>query len=173
MENQQFTKEQIDSTCSLNNLIYSSRLDGKESIFCVKEEKDDKNLVIDCFGEREVEVKKGPMGMEGVYSKGGLITFKTAAKTQKPNDDAILMFDYYSKTEGVLNVKLIANYLGEKTEYACAVKCRGGDVWHNVRLERSRFKTAEGMNLKSYEKIDAIAFESDEEEWLINNALWV
>ena len=49
----------------------------------------------------------------------------------------------------------------------------GGDVWHNVQLEKNRFKTAEGMVLKSYEKIDAIEFSVDEGEFLLNNALWV
>ncbi len=168
-----FTKEQIDDSCALNNLIYSSRTDGMESIFCTYSEKDESNQVIDFNGDREIEVKKGPMQMEGVCSKGGLLTFKTASKWQRPKDDAMLMFDYYSKEESVLTVKMIADYLGEKTEYLCEIKCRGGDVWHNVKLERNRFKTAEGRNLKSYEKIDAMAFESDKEEWLINNALWV
>ena len=168
-----FTSDQVDDTCSLNNLIYSSRIEGMESIFCTSNEKDQNNLVVDCFGEREIEVNKGPMQMEGVYSKGGLLTFKTAAKTQRPKDDAMLMFDYYSKESSVLTVKMIANYLGDKIEYLAVFNCRGGDVWHNVKLERNKFKTIEGMVLKSYEKIEAIAFESNGEEWLINNALWV
>lgn len=168
-----FTSDQVDNTCSLNNLIYSSRIEGMESIFCTGKEKDQNNLVIDNFGQREIEVNKGPMQMEGVYCKGGLLTFKTASKTQRPKDDAMLMFDYYSKGQSVLTVKMIANFLGEKVEYMSSVNCLGGDVWHNVQFERNRFKTAEGMVLKSYEKIDAIMFESSDEEWLINNALWV
>jgi hypothetical protein len=49
----------------------------------------------------------------------------------------------------------------------------GGDVWHNVKLTINRFKTAEGMALKSYENIDAIEFNVQGVKYLINNALWV
>ena len=48
-----------------------------------------------------------------------------------------------------------------------------GDVWHNVKITRNKFKTAEGMPLKNYDKINAIAFVGEDCEFLINNALWV
>ena len=48
----------------------------------------------------------------------------------------------------------------------------GGDVWQNVRIEQNKFKTPEGMILKSYEKIEAIEFDFDG-ECVINNVLWV
>jgi hypothetical protein len=46
-------------------------------------------------------------------------------------------------------------------------------VWQNVKIELSKFKTAEGMSLKDISIIDAIAFSVDGGEYLINNALWV
>ncbi len=168
-----FSADQIEKANVLSNIIYSSRVEGMESIFCAYDEDRANESVIDYKGELEVAVNKGPMGMEGVFSKYGIMTYKTALKTQKPQDDAMLMFDYYSKSESTLTVKLIVDCLGDRIEYVCAVKCRGGDVWHNVKLERNRFKTLEGMSLKSFEKVQAIAFESTDEEWLINNALWV
>ena len=80
--------------------------------------------------------------------------------------------DVYGKTESLFTVKLVADFYGKKTEYCATVKVIGGDVWQNFKLEQNKFKTFEGMILKSYEKIQAIEFVSDG-ECVINNVLWV
>ena len=82
------------------------------------------------------------------------------------------MFDVFSKEKGEMQVKLIADYFGAKVEYIETVKLLGGDVWQNVKIAINRYKTKEGMSLKTYEKIQAIEF-SGQEEFLLNNALWV
>ena len=46
-------------------------------------------------------------------------------------------------------------------------------MWHNVKLTRNKFKTVEGMPLKNYDKINAVAFNAEDGEYLINNVLWV
>ena len=79
----------------------------------------------------------------------------------------------YGKEKGVFTVKLIADYFGNKVEYACSQKIAGGEVWYNLKFERNYFKTAEGRVLKEYKKINAIEFNFDGGEFLINNALWV
>ncbi len=156
-----------------SNIIYSSRLAFSESVFTV-----------DCDGcyeceqlfindKHSVKVKKGPMGIEGVSRECGLTTFKINSNKDRPKQDAILMFDAHSKTDLNLTVKLCSDYFGNRIDYIATVKVYGGNIWHNFKLPRNKFKTAEGMPLKSYDNIDAISFTSDEGDFLLNNALWV
>lgn len=152
------------------NIIYSSREENSESVFTSVEKEYDFITVSD---KSPVKVKKGPMGILGVTAKNGLLTFKMGAKRYKPTDGAMLMLDVYAKEKCVLTVKLFADYAGNKTEYIANVNVLGGDVWHNVQLEMNKFKTCEGMALKSYQKLDAIGFSVDGVDYLINNALWV
>ena len=83
------------------------------------------------------------------------------------------MLDVFSKQKATLEVKLITDYFGNKTEYLTRVDILGGDVWHNVKMEINRFKTVEGMPLKSYQKVTAAEINVIDSEYLINNALWV
>ena len=112
------------------------------------------------------------MDIPGAYCKWGLLTFKINALKDKPNEDAMFMFDCYCKEDNQITVKMITDYYGNKTEFMAKISLVGGEIWHNVKIEKAKFKTAEGMSLKSYEKVMAIEFDA-EGEWLINNALWV
>ena len=64
-------------------------------------------------------------------------------------------------------------YFEQKTEYLVKINLLGGEVWHNIKLETSRFKTAEGMGLKMIDKIQAVEFSISEGNYLINNFLWL
>ncbi len=166
-----FAPEEI-KTGYKSNIIYSSRYKNAENLFLPLRDFDEQGRIY-LTDKKFVKVRKGGYGIEGMGCKRGLLTFKINADKDKPNEDGILMFDAHSKTDVALNVKLIVDYFGVRTEYTSTVKVFGGDVWHNFKLARTKFKTAEGMNLKSYDKVCAIAFDSDDGEFLINNALWV
>ena len=156
-----------------STIIFSSREENMQSYFLPASQGNivkGKNSLI-C--SESVQVKKGPMQLEGVYCNGGLLTFQVGAKKDTPKEDAMLMLDVYGKEKGVFTVKLIADYFGNKVEYACSQKIAGGEVWYNLKFERNYFKTAEGRVLKEYKKINAIEFNFDGGEFLINNALWV
>ncbi len=155
-----------------SKVIYSSRREGGESIFTASRQGEANCYKINLSLEKPVQVLKGPMDMLGVYSKWGLLTFKINSLKDKPDNDSMLMFDCYTKEDNEIIVKLISDYFGNKVEYFAKVKVLGGEVWHNIKLEKTKFKTAEGMSLKSYEKINAIEFNANG-TWLINNALWV
>lgn len=153
------------------NILYSSREEDLESVFGMASISEN---VISLAEKGGIRIKKGPMGIEGITSEGGLVTFKVGAKRFMPMDGAMLMLDVFSKDSCVLMVKLITDYTGKKTEYFANVNLIGGDVWHNVKLEMNKFKTLEGMVLKTYEKVNAIEFSVQEsKECLINNVLWV
>ena len=110
--------------------------------------------------------------MQGITCKSGVNTFSISAEKVKPESDALIMFDAFVKEGGDITVKLITDYFGQKTVYSATAKVVGEEIWQNVKFSVNAFKTAEGIPLKSYDKVDAIEFYSDK-EYLINNALWV
>ncbi len=167
-----FNKEEVALSYK-SKLIYSSREKNSESVFTSADQKGQRLININSDKRNIVEVKKGPMGMEGVSCENGLLTFKINATTDKPQDDAMLMFDIYAKESGAMQVKLVCDYFGEKVEYINNVSLLGDEVWQNVQIEINKFKTEQGISLKSYEKVEAIEFICDHNKFLINNALWV
>ena len=166
-------REQEVSLTYKSNVIYSSRNENAESVFVSAKQDGKGKAHLNYQDVDEVFVKKGPMGINGVCAKNGLLTFKINSDTDKPSDEAILMFDVYSKESSAMAVKLIADYFGEKVEYFGWVTLHGGEVWQNVKIEQIRFKTEQGLGLKSYQKIEAIEFVANENGYLLNNALWV
>jgi hypothetical protein len=168
--NKKFSPEDI-TPAHKSNVVYSSRVKNAESVF-YSANQDGKHLFVKKEDDA-ITVKKGPMGIDGVYSKDGLLTFKFCTIKDRPADGAMFMFDVYSQNAGEMSVKLIADYFGEKVEYGYKVNLSGGDVWQNVKIEKAKFKTAEGMSLKEFGKIQAIELCVYSGEYLINNALWV
>ena len=118
-----------------------------------------------------VTVKNGPMDIAGLFCPTGLTTFKLNIEKYKPLQGAILMFDVFVKGGGEFAVKAVADYFGEKTVYLSRVKLFG-DLWQNVKVELSSFKTEQGLSLKSVESVEALEFSADT-DFLINNVLWV
>ncbi len=168
--NKKFKKEEV-LPAHKSNILYSSRIKNAESVFYSASQKGE--CLLFTNDADVVKVKRGPMGIEGVTCSAGLLTFKFCTKKDRPSDGALLMFDVYAENKGEICVKLIADYFGEKKEYLSKVNLLGGEVWQNVKLETSRFKTVEGMSLKSMEKIDSVEFTVSGGDYLINNALWL
>ena len=154
-----------------SNIIYSSRIKDAESCFSTTGRT--MQSFVDFGGKCNVKVKKGPMGIEGVTCQGGLRSFMVGTDKNRPMDGAMLMLDVYAKNQSQLEVRLIEDYFGQRTEYIATVNILGGDVWHNVQLEANRFKTVEGRSLKSYERISVLEINVLGADYLINNALWV
>ncbi len=167
-----FTEKEVGFSHKVN-VIYSSRKENSESVFAPSYVDTDQYVSVNITEWARVKIKKGPMGIYGAYSPIGLTTFKINALKDKPQDGALLMFDVYSKEKSTLTVKLIADYYGQKIDYLAHVNVIGGEVWQNVKLELAKFKTMEGMGIKTYDKIEAMEFVFDKEECFINNALWV
>ena len=156
-----------------HKIVYSTRKEGVESMFAEAEENRSAPRGIDVTAGAKVEVRKGPMDLFGLYGKNGLMTFRIIAAKYRPDPEALMMLDVYVKDGGMFTVRLVSDYFGaNRTEYSASVKINGGGVWQNVKLEKNRFKTAEGLTLKNYDKIEAMEFYADN-EFLINNVLWV
>ncbi len=155
----------------INNIIYSSRIENYETRFGPANEESIPSA-IDVLGQIKVEKLVGPLKMSGITCKSGVNTFSIVAEKIKPDRGAILMFDAFIKVSGEITVSLIADYFGQKTVYFATKKLVGENIWQNVKFSVNAFKTVEGLPLKSYDNIQAIEFYSNE-EFLINNALWV
>lgn len=168
---QRFNEKQVNHVYK-SNVIYSSREKYAESTFFSPCEVQSLSKIA-LTDKSTVVIKKGPMAIYGITGKCGLTTFKVSNEKFKLNEDAMLMMDVYVKEACELNVSFICDYFGESTEYVARVKLNGGEVWHNVQLEINKFKTAEGMALKSYERIDALHINTSNGEFVLNNLLWV
>ncbi len=167
-----FNEEEIAPTHKAA-VLYSSRFDLGESIFVSAADKENLEQSSICFNQKNAVVEKsGPMGIYGAYCSGGLSSFCVNAERYKPTDSSMLMFDVAVRKETTLAVKLIADFFGERLEYVARVSLKGGNIWHNVKLEMPNFKLENGMGLKSYEKIQAIQFVADN-DFILNNVLWV
>ncbi len=165
-------KENELGTKFKSNIVYSSREIEKQSIFTPARENNVRPTGVNLAEERMINVVQGPDEIVGVNCYGGVLTFNVNTKRCKPSDDAMLMLDVFIKESGVLTVKLISDYLGNRVEYTATEKLNGGEIWHKIRLDKSKFKTAEGRPLKNYDKIEAIEIDAFG-YYLVNNILWV
>ena len=154
-----------------HRVFYSSRMSIGTNGFYPARENSDGAYVVNTDAKAVVRIKNGPMDIAGLCCPKGILTFKVNAEKYKPLEGAILMLDVFVKSGCDLCVKAITDYFGEKKEYVASVKLFGS-LWQNVKLETNNFKTAEGMSLKTYEKVEALEISADE-EFLINNLLWV
>lgn len=153
-------------------ILYSSRIEDGRKFFSPYQENENKptGIAIDSSTPTVVE-KKGALDMMGLYARGGLLTFKIGAKKYKPNDDEMMMLDFYIKEGGTAEVSLICDFYGEKITFIARSQINAG-VWQNIKFNLADFKSPEGRPLKTYEKVDAVSI-SATSEFLINNVLWV
>lgn len=154
------------------NIIYSSRQENAETMF-TSADTANKTSGIETYINAVVLKKKGPMGIEGITHSSGLLTYMPYCKKYMPSENSILMLDVYAEEQADLVVTLITETLDEKVEYTARIPVLGGDVWHNVKIEQNKFKTAEGKPLKAYTNLKAIMIKVEGTEYLINNALWI
>lgn len=154
-----------------NKIIYTSRIENSGSQFGPAKERLGLG-VIDFNGDSDVEEKVGPLKMQGITGKQGIITFNVCSESVKPDNNSLIIFDAYMPDGGEITVKLYVDYFGEKIEYISKAKIVKTDIWQNVKLSVAGFKTSAGISIKNYNGIEAIEFYSDG-EYLINNALWV
>lgn len=167
-----FNEEEVQQTYK-STILYSSREQDGNSIFAPCTASNENPQSIDIVDKGNVKVKKGPMNIEGVTCSAGLRTFILGSKRYMPINGAMFMIDVYSQQASELVIKLVVDYFGNKIEYLYRKNLLGGDVWQNVQVEMNKFKTAEGIVLKDYSKINAIEINVEGSNYLINNALWV
>ncbi|MBQ9514356.1 MAG: hypothetical protein IJR66_05240 [Clostridia bacterium] len=160
-----FTEKEIKKTNN-QKVIFTSRNEIDTNPFVGVNE--DGTRYIHFSEKKRVFLKKGPMDIYGVYADGGLITYKIGIKKDNPSEDSILIFDIYLPNDGEISIILKE----AETEYSAKIRLSGGQIWHNVKLERNRFKTEEGRILKDFTNIKVLEIKTDN-EFLLNNMLWI
>lgn len=120
-----------------------------------------------------IEVTKGPMGINGITSKSGLVTYKVNEKCVDIKPDSIFVLDIYSNEKIVFTISLYTG-CGEKDEtvYTMSEDIPKGEVWQKVMLGIKDLKTKDGMVVDDCSKIDKICFSADG-FFAINNVLLI
>lgn len=154
-----------------SGIIYSSRNNDISSAF-IAEKSPLLPLNIDFSEDALIKTENAELNTVGATCNNGLLTFNVSNVNCNIKDDSIVLFDYLINDEMPLTVNLITDFYNEKKIFSCTVSFKGVNVWHNVKLELSAFKTQEGMPLRDLSKIEALSFNS-ESKFLINNVLWI
>ena len=158
-----------------NNNISSIIYSAKENKYLLQPYiKDEESFDFLEDWANEIVVKQGPMNINGITCKGGIKSLKINNLKGKPKDQALFMLDIYSKNGDKIKVTLITDmYKESETEYFMKSEIKKGEVWHNLVIPINKFKTQEGMLLKSYQNVNAIVIESENDDYLINNVMWI
>ncbi len=166
-----FNAEDVKEKYSCN-VIYSSRIENNASLFTSMYEKGLVNIPILSEYGGGVKETAGPLGIEGLTSQNGLLTFSVGTPKYTPKEDAMFMLDVFVKEQSDLTVGLSFIEDDNVVNYFAKLNLMGGKGWHNVRLNKTDFKSVEGRTLKSYENLCALIIDC-KGEYLVNNLLWV
>ncbi len=148
---------------------------------------------IDCFGVAEHEeysvggifleraaipkLSVGYGNIGGAYSVGGIKTYKISSPKYVPDENALLKFDVYSKTDQTLKISVEVADIERVTErYFCLIEVRGGGKWKRFILRAADFKGENyGMPLQNFYDGSALSFDcgGEEAEFAITNILWL
>lgn len=147
----------------------------------------------DCFGVAAFEdysaggiflecdavpkVVKGYGGIQGAYSVGGIMTYKISSPRYVPEENAMLEFDVYARSNAALKVAVdIAGENNRMERFGCILDVRGGGKWNRIILQANELKSeTTGAPLKSFAGGQALLFdcEDEENEYAVTNILWL
>ncbi len=153
------------------NLLYESAEGEGSFTFGVREE----DLVAGAVYYRRspIEMVKGPMGINGIASSSGLITYMPNENRVDIKPDSIFKLDIYCKKEITLRVSLVTEAGTERERtYLLQTPVPVGEVWQNVILALRDFKTSEGKTVTDTTLVDYIEFNADG-FFAINNVLLI
>ena len=150
--------------------------DGQDS-FCVAEYKG--YSVGDIFLERTAvpSLITGYGNVQGVFSIGGVKTYKISSPRYEPDENALLEFDVYFQTDDSVVVTIEAGDVQAQFDrYVYEAEIKGGGKWKRVIVKAGDFKSeTTGMPLKSFTYGRAITFDcvNDDTKFAVTNILWL
>ena len=147
----------------------------------------------DCFGvadykeysiggiflEREAVPKmvKGYGGIQGVFSVGGIKTYKISSPMYVAEENALLAFDVYFDKDDTLYVSVEVGEMSRESErFICAVDIKGGGKWKRTVLKASDFKGEDcSKPLQNFLEGRALVFDCEREDtrFAVRNILWL
>ena len=146
-----------------SKLVYSSKkgLNGLTFI-------DDESSV-SIFADKTIEEIAGPDGIVGAYSQSGLLSFKFSDPDFSLTDASILKFDAFVNEYCPLTLTLYEDD-GEIKKYSFTQELKSENIWQNILVKISDFKSDVGFVVKNYDKVFALSIKSDA-KFVINNVL--
>ena len=131
----------------------------------------------DIFLEREALPKRkmGYGDIYGVYSVGGVKTYKISSPCYLPDENAILKFDAYADEDTEFIVEIESAGI-ERRVYQFAMEIKGGGKWKKIILKPNDFKEIiTSAPLDSFAGGSSLSFLSENEdvEFAITNILWL
>ena len=146
-----------------SKLIYSSKkgLNGLTFI--------DEDASISIFADKNIEEIIGPDGIVGAYSQSGLLSFKLCDPDFSLTDASILKFDAFVNEYCPLTLTLYEDD-GEIKKYSFTQELKSENIWQNILVKISDFKSDVGFVIKNYDKVFAMSIKSDA-KFVINNVL--
>lgn len=132
------------------------------------------------FLEREAVPKllEGYGKITGVYSPGGIRTYRIGAPLYQAEENAMLEFDAYSKEDVEIIACVEVLKRGNKfIRYETSVPVKARGKWKRIILKAADFKSAEtGEPLSSFSLGKALVFKQlgdEEKEFSVTNILWL
>ena len=120
---------------------------------------------------------KGYGDIRGVFSIGGIKTYKINSPRYAPEENALLEFDVYFDVDDTLTVCVEAGEGQENFErYTYETEITGGGKWKRIILKAEEFKSdITGKSLKSFVSGNCIIFDCGQEEtkFAVTNMLWL
>lgn len=135
--------------------------------------------VADTFLEREAIPKRieGYGNIKGVYSVGGIKTYRIGSPRYLPEENAMLEFDVYAYSDIRLKVSVDVLTSENRIErFGCELSVKGGGKWKRVILSAAEFKAeTTGVPLGSFSDGRALCFDCEDEdtEYAVTNILWL
>ena len=163
-----FKKLESVKICKSSKLIYSDREDFNG--LCFMDGEADAPLS-DVFVNKTIEKVMGANGISGVYSPDGLISYGLARSGFGLNENSILKLDVYAPEFCPLILSLYESTEdGSVKKYDYSQDFKAEDLWRNLLIKITDFKSDIGLGIKSYDKVFALSIYS-ESRFAVNNIL--
>lgn len=146
-----------------SKLIYSSKI-GLNGLTFIDDE-----TSASVFADKSIEEITGADGITGAYSPSGLLSFKFSDPDFTLTDASILKFDVFVNEYCPLTLTLYEDD-GEIKKYSFTQELKSENIWQNILVKISDFKSDVGFVIKYYDKVFAMSINSDA-KFIINNVL--
>ena len=159
------------------NAVKTRALYSGEAVYSFSVAKNEEYSIGNIFLEREALPKRkaGYGEIYGVYSVGGIKTYKISSPRYLPDENAMLKFDVYADETTELIVEIESAGI-ERAVYWYVAEITGGGKWKRIILKPSDFKEVlTGAPLTSFAGGSSLSFlsENEEVEFAITNILWL
>ena len=160
------------------NVVKNRRLFSGNEMDCFSVAEYNDYAIGGIFLEQEAipKASEGYGGIKGVYSMGGIRTYKIGSPRYIPDENVLLEFDVYSAETQTIKVTVESADVESDTEtYTCEVDVKGGGKWKRIILKSADFKGAYGAPLQNFRDGSALVFDcaEEEKEFAVRNILWL